>query len=62
MLALTLTIVDAEEEQTSILLTSLRWINAFFEICPEDIMPFVPSLLSHVLPRMSHDVDDSTLR
>ncbi|KAF2625160.1 ARM repeat-containing protein [Macroventuria anomochaeta] len=49
---------DAEEEQTSILLTALRWINAFFEICPEDIMPFVPSLLSHVLPRMSHDVDD----
>ncbi|KAF3010636.1 hypothetical protein E8E13_004197 [Curvularia kusanoi] len=49
---------DAEEEQTSIVLTALRWINAFFEICPEDIMPFVPSLLSHVLPRMSHDVDD----
>jgi vacuole morphology and inheritance protein 14 len=54
----TLTTIDAEEEQTSILLTSLRWIKAFFDICPEDIMPFVPSLLSHVLPRMSHDVDD----
>lgn len=53
-----LTTTDAEEEQTSILLTSLRWIKAFFDICPEDIMPFVPSLLSHVLPRMSHDVDD----
>jgi vacuole morphology and inheritance protein 14 len=53
-----LTFLDAEEEQTSIVLTALRWINAFFEICPEDIMPFVPSLLSHVLPRMSHDVDD----
>lgn len=52
-----LTTVDAEEEQTEILLTALRWIDAFFEICPEDIMPFVPSLLSHVLPRMSHDVD-----
>lgn len=49
---------DAEEEQTSIVLTALRWIHAFFEICPEDITPFVPSLLSHVLPRMSHDVDE----
>jgi vacuole morphology and inheritance protein 14 len=47
----------AEEEQTEILLTALRWIDNFFDICPEDIMPFVPSLLSHVLPRMSHDVD-----
>ncbi|OAK94733.1 ARM repeat-containing protein [Phaeosphaeriaceae sp. SRC1lsM3a] len=48
---------DAEEEQTEILLTALRWIDNLFDICPEDIMPFVPSLLSHVLPRMSHDVD-----
>ncbi|OAL44968.1 ARM repeat-containing protein [Pyrenochaeta sp. DS3sAY3a] len=48
---------ETEEEQTEILLTALRWIDNFFEICPEDIMPFVPSLLSHVLPRMSHEVD-----
>ncbi|OWY44594.1 ARM repeat-containing protein [Alternaria alternata] len=48
---------DTEEEQTEILLTALRWIDNFFDICPEDIMPFVPSLLSHVLPRMSHEVD-----
>ncbi|KAH7354542.1 vacuolar protein 14 C-terminal Fig4p binding-domain-containing protein, partial [Pyrenochaeta sp. MPI-SDFR-AT-0127] len=48
---------DTEEEQTEILLTALRWIDNFFDICPEDIMPYVPSLLSHVLPRMSHEVD-----
>ncbi|KAF2495296.1 ARM repeat-containing protein [Lophium mytilinum] len=41
-----------EEE---IQLTTLRWIDSFFEICPEDMMPFVPRLLSHVLPTMSHD-------
>lgn len=58
MVLFRLTTVDVEEEQTSILLTSLKWIKAFFDICPGDIMPFVPSLLSHVLPRMSHDVDD----
>ncbi|KAL5118430.1 hypothetical protein ACEQ8H_003606 [Pleosporales sp. CAS-2024a] len=48
---------DTEDEQTEILLTALRWINNLFDICPEDMMPFVPSLLSHVLPRISHQVD-----
>lgn len=46
---------DSSEEE--IQLTALRWIDSFFEICPEDIMPFVPRLLSHVLPTMSHDVE-----
>lgn len=49
--------LDPEDEQTEILLTALRWIDSFFDICPEDIMPVVPSLLSHVLPRMSHEAD-----
>ncbi|KAF2819569.1 ARM repeat-containing protein [Ophiobolus disseminans] len=48
---------DGEEEQNEILLTALRWIDNLFDICPEDMMPFVPSLLSHVLPRMSHELD-----
>ncbi|KAF2799938.1 ARM repeat-containing protein, partial [Melanomma pulvis-pyrius CBS 109.77] len=44
-------------EEEEIQLTALRWIDSFFEICPEDIMPFVPRLLSHLLPTMAHDVD-----
>ncbi|EDU41721.1 hypothetical protein PTRG_02283 [Pyrenophora tritici-repentis Pt-1C-BFP] len=56
-MATQLTLTDTEEEQTEIVLTALRWIDNLFDICPEDIMPFVPSLLSHVLPRMSHEVD-----
>ena len=40
----------AEEE---IQLTALRWVESFFEICPEDILPFVPRLLSQVLPAMA---------
>jgi vacuole morphology and inheritance protein 14 len=50
----TYTEFSPEEE---IQLTTLRWIDSFFEICPEDMMPFVPRLLSHVLPTMSHDVE-----
>ncbi|KAF2739500.1 ARM repeat-containing protein [Polyplosphaeria fusca] len=46
---------DSSDEE--IQLTTLKWLENFFEICPEDIMPFVPRLLSHVLPTMSHDVD-----
>lgn len=34
-------------------LTALRWIDDFFEISPEDILPFVPRLLTQVLPAMS---------
>ena len=43
-----------EEE---IQLTALRWIDSFFEICPEDILAFVPRLLSQVLPAMASGVD-----
>ncbi|KAF2835173.1 ARM repeat-containing protein [Patellaria atrata CBS 101060] len=38
-------------------LTTLRWIDTFFEICPEDILQFAPRLLSQVLPAVSSDVD-----
>lgn len=38
-------------------LTALRWIDAFFEISPEDILPFVPRLLSQVLPAISSGSD-----
>ncbi|KAL4808273.1 vacuolar protein 14 C-terminal Fig4p binding-domain-containing protein [Aspergillus unguis] len=34
-------------------LTALRWIDSFFEISPEDILPFVPRLLDRVLPALS---------
>ena len=44
----------SEEE---IQLTALRWIDNFFEICPEDILAFVPRLLSQVLPAMASGSD-----
>lgn len=43
-----------EEE---IQLTALRWIDSFFEICPEDVLAFVPRLLSQVLPAMASGID-----
>jgi vacuole morphology and inheritance protein 14 len=47
-------VTRTEEE---IQLTALRWIDSFFDICPEDILSFVPRLLSQVLPAMSNDVE-----
>lgn len=44
--------LDAPEEE--IQLTALRWVDDFFEICPDELLPFVPRLLSHVLPAVSH--------
>lgn len=32
---------------------ALRWIDSFFEISPEDILPFVPRLLDQVLPALA---------
>lgn len=45
--------IAEEEVQT----TTLRWIESFFDICPDDILAFVPRLLSQVLPALSHDVE-----
>ena len=46
--------IEPEEEMQ---LTALRWIDSFFEISPEDILPFVPRLLTQVLPAMSSGSD-----
>ncbi|KAL9083017.1 MAG: hypothetical protein Q9159_006036 [Coniocarpon cinnabarinum] len=35
--------------------TALRWIDGFFDISPDDIMPHVPELLNQVLPALSSD-------
>lgn len=47
---------DSRKEE-EMQLTALRWIDAFFEISPEDILPFVPRLLTQVLPAMSSGSD-----
>ncbi|KAF2102088.1 ARM repeat-containing protein [Rhizodiscina lignyota] len=44
----------ADEE---VQLTTLRWIDSFFEISPEDMLQFVPRLLSQVLPAVSSDME-----
>ena len=38
-------------------IVALRWIESFFEISPEDILQFVPRLLSQVLPALSSPSD-----
>jgi vacuole morphology and inheritance protein 14 len=47
--------LDAQEEE--IQLTALRWVDNFFEICQEDLLPFVPRLLSHILPAIAHPTE-----
>lgn len=54
MITISVLISFSEEE---IQLTALRWIDSFFEICPEDIFAFVPRLLSQVLPAMASGAD-----
>ncbi|MCJ1436482.1 hypothetical protein MMC27_005861 [Xylographa pallens] len=56
ILEILVTFLDPVSEE-EIQLTSLRWIDSFFEICPEDILAFVPRLLSQVLPAMASGVE-----
>jgi vacuole morphology and inheritance protein 14 len=39
------------------LLESLRWIVEFLDICPEEVLPFAPKILAHLLPAMASGVD-----
>lgn len=39
------------------MLESLRWIVEFLNICPEEVLPFAPKILAHLLPAMASGVD-----
>lgn len=39
------------------LLESLRWILEFLEICPEEVLPFTPKILAHLLPAMASGIE-----
>ncbi|KAK9475617.1 vacuolar protein 14 C-terminal Fig4p binding-domain-containing protein [Lipomyces japonicus] len=45
--------LDSTEQE--IQLTVLKWIENFFTISPDDLLPFVPRFLSLLLPTMAHD-------
>ncbi|KAF2766529.1 ARM repeat-containing protein [Teratosphaeria nubilosa] len=47
----------SESSEEEIQVTALKWIEAFLDICPEDILAFTPRLLAQLLPALSHDVD-----
>lgn len=47
-------IKHAEEDG---LLESLRWIVEFLDICPEEVLPFTPKILAHLLPAMASGVE-----
>lgn len=47
----------SESSEEEIQVTALKWIETFFDICPEDILVFTPRLLAQLLPALSHDVE-----
>lgn len=46
-----------KQKEEEIGIVALRWIDSFFEISPEEILQFVPRLLSQVLPALSAHSD-----
>ncbi|KAI1489693.1 vacuolar protein 14 C-terminal Fig4p binding-domain-containing protein [Biscogniauxia mediterranea] len=47
---------NKKSEENS-LLESLRWIVHFLNICPEEVLPFTPKILAHLLPAMASGVE-----
>jgi Vacuolar protein 14 C-terminal Fig4p binding/Vacuolar 14 Fab1-binding region len=47
----------SKQKEEEIGIVALRWIDSFFEISPEEILQFVPRLLSQVLPALSAHSD-----
>jgi hypothetical protein len=43
----------SKQKEEEIGIVALRWIDSFFEISPEEILQYVPRLLSRVLPALS---------
>ncbi|ROW00249.1 hypothetical protein VSDG_03438 [Cytospora chrysosperma] len=43
------------------LLESLKWIVEFLDICPEEVLPFTPKILAHLLPAMASGVESIRL-
>ncbi|KJR79888.1 vacuole morphology and inheritance protein 14 [Sporothrix schenckii 1099-18] len=39
------------------LLESLRWIVEFLDICPEEVLPFTPKILAHLLPALASGIE-----
>ena len=39
------------------MLESLRWIVEFLDICPEEVLPFTPKILAHLLPAMASGIE-----
>ncbi|KAM0149518.1 hypothetical protein ACHAPG_009389 [Botrytis cinerea] len=56
ILVILTTNLDTPLEEDS-LLESLRWIVEFLDICPEEVLPFAPKILAHLLPAMASGVD-----
>lgn len=47
----------SKEKEEEIGLVALRWIETFFEVASEEILPFVPRLLGQVLPALASQSD-----
>jgi vacuole morphology and inheritance protein 14 len=54
ILDILVTFLGGSSEQ-EIKVTALRWVDNFFEIAPEEILSFIPRLLSQMLPALSND-------
>ncbi|KAF3934308.1 hypothetical protein ABW19_dt0207303 [Dactylella cylindrospora] len=57
ILEILMTFLDPSSPDEDLQRTGFIWVGNFLEICPEEIIQFVPRLLSYVLPATSSDTE-----
>ncbi|KAK6536317.1 hypothetical protein TWF281_000556 [Arthrobotrys megalospora] len=53
ILEILMTFIDPSSQEEELQRTGFLWVASFLEICPEEVVQFIPRLLSYVLPATS---------
>ncbi|KAF3179501.1 hypothetical protein TWF225_003455 [Orbilia oligospora] len=57
ILEILMTFIDPSSQEEELQRTGFLWVASFLEICPEEVVQFIPRLLSYVLPATSSNFE-----
>ncbi|KAK6509319.1 hypothetical protein TWF481_004075 [Arthrobotrys musiformis] len=57
ILEILMTFIDPSSQEEELQRTGFVWVASFLEICPEEVVQFIPRLLSYVLPATSSNFE-----
>ncbi|KAK6363088.1 hypothetical protein TWF730_000533 [Orbilia blumenaviensis] len=57
ILEILMTFIDPSSQEEELQRTGFLWVASFLDICPEEVVQFIPRLLSYVLPATSSNFE-----